>query len=61
VTAVGLTSQGASTLAAAEAEIQRRLEAIAIHLDAGGDDPFAAFAPWRDALDAYRRARHGSH
>jgi long-chain acyl-CoA synthetase len=56
---VGLTSEGAAALAAAEAEIQRRLEAIAAFMDPASGDPFAALAPWRAALNAYRKARHG--
>ena len=57
---VGLTTAGASVLAAADAEIQRRLEAIATHMESGVEDPFALLAPWRVALDGYRKAKHGS-
>jgi long-chain acyl-CoA synthetase len=57
---VRLTEAGAEVLRDAEAEIQRRLAAIAEHMEpAGGDDPFAALAPWRAALNAYRKARRG--
>jgi long-chain acyl-CoA synthetase len=56
---VGLTAEGAATLAQAEVEIQRRLEAIAAYMEPGRGDPFAALLPWRAALDAYRKARHG--
>jgi long-chain acyl-CoA synthetase len=54
---VGLTAEGAAVLAAGEAEIQRRLEAIAAHMEPALSDPFAALAPWRLALNAYRKAK----
>jgi DNA-binding MarR family transcriptional regulator len=57
---VRLTEVGAAALATAEAEIGRRLAAIALHMEADVGDPFATLAPWRDALNAYRKARHGS-
>ncbi len=56
---VRLTEAGAAVLAGAEAEIGRRLAAIAAHMEADVSDPFATLAPWREALDAYRKARHG--
>jgi long-chain acyl-CoA synthetase len=56
---VCLTREGAAALAAAEAEIQRRLEAIAAHMESATGDPFALFAPWGVALNAYRKARRG--
>lgn len=60
---VGLTAAGAATLALADAAIERRLDAIVAYMEpaaGAGPDPYAAFAPWRAALNAYRRARHGS-
>ena len=57
---VRLTEVGAAALATAEAEIGRRLAAIAAHMESAElDDPFSSLAPWRDALNAYRKARHG--
>jgi DNA-binding MarR family transcriptional regulator len=57
---VRLTPAGAQALLGAEAEIQRRLAAIAEHMEsADPDGPFATLAPWRAALNAYRKARHG--
>jgi long-chain acyl-CoA synthetase len=56
---VRLTPVGAAALATAETEIQRRLAAIAEHMEPGIDDPFASLAPWRAALNAYRKARRG--
>lgn len=54
---VGLTPEGAAVLAAAEAEIQRRLATIAEY--APVPDPFASFTPWQAALDSYREAKRG--
>lgn len=56
---VRLTPEGAEALVATEAEIERRLEAIADHMEPGIEDPFATFAPWRTALNAYRKAKRG--
>ena len=56
---VQLTELGAAALATAEAEIGRRLTAIAAYFEPGTEDPLASLAPWRDALNAYRKARHG--
>jgi DNA-binding MarR family transcriptional regulator len=54
---IELTDGGVRLLAQADTEVERRLDAIAAHLD----DPGAAFAglgPWLEALDAHRSARH---
>jgi long-chain acyl-CoA synthetase len=56
---VRLTADGSVALVTAEKEIQRRLEAIAAHMETGIDDPFATLAPWRAALNAYRKAKRG--
>lgn len=57
---VHLTELGRETLAQADAEAQRRLDEIASH----GDEPaaalFAGLDAWREALNEYRSARHGS-
>ena len=55
---LGLTDDGRRVLARADAEVERRLNEIADHAEAGTDDPFAGLGPWRAALDAYRAARH---
>jgi len=55
---VDLTAEGRCVLAAADEEVERRLREIAEHLGEGADDAFAGLAPWRDALDAHRSARH---
>jgi DNA-binding MarR family transcriptional regulator len=57
---VQLTEAGAAALAIAEAEIGRRLSAIAAYMEPGTADPLGTLAPWRTALNAYRKARHGS-
>jgi long-chain acyl-CoA synthetase len=54
---VGLTGEGAAVLAAADAEIQLRLEGVAAFMAPGSGDPFAGFAPWQAALNAYRQAK----
>ena len=65
---VGLTDEGRRLLAAADAEVERRLTDIAGHLERDSSatgplassrkDPFATLDPWRTALDAHRAARH---
>jgi long-chain acyl-CoA synthetase len=62
---VGLTDEGRSVLAAADAEVQRRLIEIARHLEpdpelsaVGPERAFTALETWHLALDAYRTARH---
>ena len=56
-----LTNAGRLVLAQADAEVQRVLGEIAAHRDPGTEDPLAGLAVWRDALDGYRVACHGSH
>jgi long-chain acyl-CoA synthetase len=53
-----LTDAGRRVLAAADAEVKRRLEAIAAPAPAG--DPLAGLEVWRDALAAYRTACHAA-
>ena len=55
-------------LAAADAEVQRRLNEIARYLEpepespgTGPDQAFGALSTWHVALDAYRSARHAEH
>jgi DNA-binding MarR family transcriptional regulator len=53
-----LTSEGRRLLAAADAEIERRLRDIAAYgPEDGSAVPFEALEPWREALDRYRSAR----
>jgi DNA-binding MarR family transcriptional regulator len=52
-----LTSEGRRVLAAADAEIERRLRDIASYRPDGATAPFEALEPWREALDRYRAAR----
>jgi long-chain acyl-CoA synthetase len=52
-----LTSEGARLLAAADDEIKRRLEDVASH---GPQPGFESLTPWREALDAYRAAKHAA-
>lgn len=52
-----LTAEGASVLAAADDEIKRRLEDVASH---GPQPGFESLQPWREALDAYRAAKHSA-
>jgi long-chain acyl-CoA synthetase len=54
-----LTDAGRLLLAAADAEVQRRMEEIAGYAPAG--DPLAALEVWRSALAAYRAACHATH
>lgn len=57
---IQLTEAGARALALAEAEIGRRLTAIAAHMEPGTADPLLTLAPWRAALNAHRKARRDS-
>ncbi|HTU87173.1 MAG TPA: MarR family transcriptional regulator [Solirubrobacteraceae bacterium] len=52
-----LTGEGRRVLAAADAEIERRLRDIAGYRPDGAAAPFEALEPWREALDRYRAAR----
>jgi DNA-binding MarR family transcriptional regulator len=52
-----LTSEGRRLLAAADAEIDRRLRDIADYRPDGATAPFEGLEPWREALDRYRTAR----
>lgn len=52
-----LTSEGRRLLAAADAEIDRRLRDIADYRPDGAAAPFEGLEPWREALDRYRTAR----
>jgi DNA-binding MarR family transcriptional regulator len=56
---VQLTEAGAEALGIAEAEIGRRLGAIAAYLEPGTADPLEALAPWRMALNAHRKDQCG--
>jgi long-chain acyl-CoA synthetase len=65
---VGLTDEGRSVLAAADAEVQRRLIEIARYVEpefesptTGPDQAFGALSRWHAGLDAYRSARHAEH
>lgn len=65
---VCLTDEGRRLLAAADAEVQRRLTEIARYLEprpaspaAGPDLAFGGLATWHVALDAYRNTRHAQH
>jgi long-chain acyl-CoA synthetase len=51
-----LTDAGRLVLAAADAEVERRMEEIAEHAPVG--DPRAGLEAWREALSAYRAACH---
>jgi long-chain acyl-CoA synthetase len=53
-----LTDAGRRVLAAADAEVKRRMEEIAAHAPAG--DPLEGLEVWRDALAAYRAACHAA-
>jgi long-chain acyl-CoA synthetase len=55
---VDLTAEGRRVLAAADAEAERRLAEVAAHLGDGEEAAFAGLTAWRDALNAYRAARH---
>lgn len=50
-------SEGRRLLAAADAEIDRRLRDIADYRQDGAAAPFEGLEPWREALDRYRTAR----
>lgn len=50
-----VTPEGSRVLAAADAEIERRLNEVASH---GPQPGFDSLTPWREALDAYRSAKH---
>jgi DNA-binding MarR family transcriptional regulator len=53
-----LTSEARRLLAAADAEIERRLHDIAAYgPEDGSAASFEALEPWREALDRYRSAR----
>ena len=52
-----LTADGARLLNAAEEEIERRLNDVASH---GPQPGFESLTPWREALDAYRAAKHSA-
>jgi len=52
-----LTSEGRRLLAAADAEIERRLCDIAFYQPEGAAAPFEGLEPWKEALDRYRAAR----
>lgn len=56
-----LTDAGRLVLAQADDEVQRVLDEIAAYREPGTEDPLAALAVWRDALDDYRAACHSSH
>ena len=67
---VGLTDEGRRLLAAADAEVQRRLIEIARYVErelepetpaTGSDQAFGALSRWHAGLDAYRSARHAEH
>jgi len=53
---VGLTDEGRRLLAAADAEVERRLTEIAAY--AQPEHPVPSLEPWHAALDALRNARH---
>jgi long-chain acyl-CoA synthetase len=53
-----LTDAGRRVLAAADAEVKRRMEEIAAHAPVG--DPLVDLELWRDALAAYRAACHAA-
>jgi long-chain acyl-CoA synthetase len=52
-----LTDEGRTVLAAADAEIERRLREVASH---GPQPAFESLSPWKDALDAYRAAKRAA-
>lgn len=52
-----LTAEGRRVLAAADAEVQRRLSEIAGHRPDRAPAAFAGLAFWQEALDGYRSAR----
>jgi long-chain acyl-CoA synthetase len=52
-----LTDEGRIVLAAADAEIERRLREVASH---GPQPGFESLRPWKDALDAYRAAKRAA-
>jgi long-chain acyl-CoA synthetase len=55
---VDLTPEGRSLLTRADAEVERRLQEIAVHGARGPEAAFAGLAPWQEALDEFRNARH---
>jgi hypothetical protein len=52
-----LTNEGRRLLAAADAEVERRLEEITAHRPEVAAAAYAGLGPWQEALDAYRAAR----
>jgi len=53
-----LTPEGRRVLAAADAEVERRLNEILSHRpESAAAAAFAGLAPWQEALDAHRAAR----
>ena len=54
---LALTATGEGVLAAADAEIERRLHEIASYCPDGPDVAIAGLEPWLHALDGYRAAR----
>jgi long-chain acyl-CoA synthetase len=52
-----LTAQGRLVLAAADGEVERRLDEILAHRPEAAQAAFAGLAPWQQALDAHRAAR----
>jgi DNA-binding MarR family transcriptional regulator len=52
-----LTNEGRRLLAAADAEIERRLRDIASYQPDGAAAAFEGLEPWKEALDRYRAAR----
>jgi long-chain acyl-CoA synthetase len=57
---VHLTDLGRTTLAQADAEVQRRLDEVAAHSDQPAAALFAGLEAWSRAFDAYRSARHAA-
>jgi long-chain acyl-CoA synthetase len=54
-----LTTEGRRVLAAADAEVERRLDEILAQRPTSVSAALAGLAPWQDALDAHRLARRG--
>jgi long-chain acyl-CoA synthetase len=52
-----LTAEGRRVLEAADAEVERRLAAIAAHRPDDAGAAFAGLLPWQEALGSYRAAR----
>lgn len=55
-----LTPAGREIIAAADAEVERRLDDIAAHRPDRAADALAGLDAWRDALDGYRHARRAA-